>query len=108
MMKLTSRAIHAFSVNYAYFTVSSVNRPEDRTLDLHPPLASWCRRHIDKSVHNSIISPDLSYTKCRACAPSVIEKTFLGTALWCLFLLLLVDLWCLRLDFACTSERAVN
>ena len=41
-------------------------------------------------------------------APSVVEDPLLCTALWLLLLLLLIDLWGLGLDFACTGEGAVN
>jgi len=41
-------------------------------------------------------------------APAVVENALLSTTLGGLFLLLLVDLWCLGLDFTSAGEGAVN
>lgn len=46
-------------------------------------------------------------TRC-SYAPAVVQNTLLSTTLGCLFLLLLVNFRCLRLDFASAGEGSVD
>ena len=73
--------------------------------DSHLSLSTGQQRHVDEAIGNRQIKTslrDLQYS------PTVVEDALLCAALGGLFLLLCLDLGCLRLDFAGTRERSVN
>ena len=83
------------------------NHPEKRTTKYpHSPFYSRDGRDIDESVR----WVSVRYCEDRTCVylPAVVELALLGTASRRFFLLLLFNLWCLRLDLAGTRKGSVN
>ena len=73
----------------------------------HSPFHSGdSRSDIDESVQDR--STSSIARQIRGHLPAVIELAFLGTASRRFLLVLLFNLWCLRLDLASTRKRSVN
>lgn len=71
----------------------------------HSPLASRERRYVHESAKPVSFEIQSGWKRYK---PAVVQDTLLRTALGRFLLLLLVNLWCLRLDLTGTRERSVN